>query len=148
MHPFSHAPLVSFYFQVKRFTVPKVPLLKNFISNIFSAEKISIESLSYIFCSDDYLITLNRQFLHHDDYTDVVTFNLANNNLPIIGECYISIDRVKENARLYTTTFQNELHRVIFHGALHLCGYADKTDQDILTMRSKEDYYLHLYLTS
>lgn len=93
------------------------------------------------------MLTLNKQFLHHDDYTDIVTFNLATGNSPVIGECYISIDRVKDNADVYNTTLDDELLRVIFHGALHLCGYADKTQPDVIKMRNKEDYYLQLFST-
>lgn len=111
-------------------------------------EEKNLESLYYIFCSDDYLLTLNRQFLYHDYYTDIVTFNLAVADSPVIGECYISIDRIKDNAKLYNTSIKNEVIRVVFHGALHLCGYADITQQDISIMRKKEDYYMQLFLAS
>lgn len=128
--------------------MPKIFLLKTFIDTLFTSEATKLESLSYIFCSDEYLLSLNRQFLHHDDYTDIVTFNLAADGLPVIGECYISIDRIKDNASLYNTTLKKELLRVIFHGALHLCGYTDKLQHDVLLMRNKEDHYLHLFLTT
>ncbi len=139
---------IIFSFQAKRFAIPKVAGIKTVINTIISDEKINFESLSYIFCTDEYLLTLNRQFLQHEDYTDIITFNLANDDLPIIGECYISIDRVKDNANLYNTTFINELVRVIFHGVLHLCGYLDKLQPDILLMREKENYYLLLFKAS
>lgn len=143
-----HSSKISFLFQVKRFVIPKTASLKIFISSIFFTENIELESLSYVLCSDEYLLKINQQFLHHDDYTDIITFNLATNNLPIIGECYISINRVKDNAKLYNTSNQRELLHVIFHGALHLCGYLDKTHHDISIMRNKEDHYLNLFLST
>jgi len=148
MLSFPNLSKVTFFFEVKRFAVPRVSMLKSFVRTIFFTEERNLESLSYIFCSDDYLLTLNRQFLYHDDYTDIVTFNLAADNLPVIGECYISIDRIKENAHFYNTTINHELLRVIFHGALHLCGYADKTQHDISIIRNKEDHYLQLFLAT
>src|SRR5262249_42286938 len=100
--------------------------LKSFLASLFRREKKKLEGLTYIFCSDEYLLEINRQFLKHDYYTDIITFNLAESGQPVQGEIYISIDRVRENARQYNSSIKRELHRVIFHGALHLCGYKDK----------------------
>ena len=87
---------------------------------------------------------INRQFLKHDYYTDIITFDLSDTNA-IHAEVYISIERVKENATTLKASFKSELHRVIFHGALHLCGYKDKSDTEKKKMRQKEDVYLSCY---
>jgi len=87
---------------------------------------------------------INRAFLNHDTYTDIITFDLSE-GVGIVGEVYVSVDRVKENARLELVTFESELLRVLFHGALHLCGFNDKKKSEIIEMRQKEDYYLQLY---
>jgi len=120
--------------------------LKQFVETLFDKEQAKLESLTYVFCSDEYLLQVNRDFLKHDFYTDVITFDLSSNKNEVAGEIYISIDRVKENAQTLGVSFRNELHRVIFHGALHLCGYKDKTKADISIMRSREDKYLKDYL--
>jgi len=120
--------------------------LKAFIIAIFKKEGTSLNTLTYIFCSDSYLLKINQQFLQHNYYTDIVSFNLAARNAAIEGEIYISLDRVRENALDLNQYYYRELHRVIFHGALHLCGYKDKTVSEIAIMRNKEEYYLKLYL--
>jgi probable rRNA maturation factor len=120
-------------------------VLKQFIQSIFTREKKSLKYLNYIFCSDKRLLDINRQFLEHDYYTDIITFELSLFKAPVEGEIYISVDRVKENAREMNVSFTHELHRVIFHGALHLCGYKDKTKVEKIQIRQKEDYYLSQY---
>jgi rRNA maturation RNase YbeY len=100
------------------------------------------ERVDYIFCSDNYLLRLNKNFLRRDYFTDILSFELNEQFEPLTGEIYISIDRVLENSRLYKTGFKNEILRVIFHGTLHLCGYKDKRPQDVKIMRQKEDLYL------
>jgi probable rRNA maturation factor len=120
--------------------------LKEFISSVFKKEKKSLEKLDIIFCDDKYLLSLNRQFLKHDFYTDILSFPYSNANQPLVAEIYISVDRVRENAPLSGSSFRKELHRVIFHGILHFCGYRDKSSADIKRMRSKEDKYLKGYL--
>jgi probable rRNA maturation factor len=120
--------------------------LKLFIISIFKKEKISLEELNIIFCSDQYLLDLNRQFLNHDFYTDILSFPLSAKNQPLTAEIYISVDRVRENARALRSTIAEELHRVIFHGVLHFCGYKDKTRKDIKKMRSTEEKYLKAYM--
>ena len=121
--------------------------LKKAIENLFSIEKKTLKHLVYVFCSDEYLLSINQSFLNHNTYTDIITFNLSETPQETIAEIYISIDRVKENAKTYETTFANEIERVIFHGALHLCGYKDKSKQDVLLMRSKENQYLTIFLS-
>jgi rRNA maturation RNase YbeY len=119
--------------------------LKTFIKSIFEQEKIALERLNYIFCSDEELLKLNIEFLNHKTLTDIITFPLSEKNKPIISDIYISVERVKENASILNVPFITELHRVIFHGALHLCGYKDKTLSEKKLMRAKENFYLNQY---
>lgn len=120
--------------------------LKLFIQKLFKQEKMNLEQLDYIFCTDEFLLQMNQQYLKHNYFTDIITFNLSENTKAIVGEIYISIDRVKENAIQFNTSYVQELHRVLFHGALHLCGYKDKSKKDQVLMRQKENFYLHQYL--
>jgi rRNA maturation RNase YbeY len=101
--------------------------------------------LSYIFCSDEYLLQINQAFLDHDTLTDIITFDLSERSGELAGEIYISIERVKENAVKFGVSYNNELHRVIFHGALHLCGFGDKKAADKKEMRQMEDQCLAQY---
>ncbi|MEO6357999.1 MAG: rRNA maturation RNase YbeY [Ferruginibacter sp.] len=136
---------VQFFFIDVAVTLNERRRLKQFIKEIFIERKRSLIKLSVIFCSDDYLLTINKNFLQHDYYTDIITFNLSDNSLVIDGEIYISVDRVRENANINTVTITNELHRIIFHGVLHLCGFKDKSKTDRLLMTQKEDATLHRY---
>lgn len=119
--------------------------LKKFIESIFRKEKRELASLNYIFCTDNQLLKINQEYLDHDFYTDIISFELSRKQEPVEGEIYISIDRVKENARLLNQPVKLELHRVIFHGSLHLCGYRDKTKKEIQDMRKAESRYLMQY---
>lgn len=102
--------------------------------------------LQYTFVTDEFLYEMNLQYLQHDTYTDIITFDLSEAKGPMImGDIYISVDRVKENARLAKLPSQQELHRVIFHGALHLCGFGDKTPAQAKKMRALEDEWLLKY---
>lgn len=118
-------------------------LIKEWIHKTILKEKKQLEFLSFNFCTDEQLLQINREHLNHDFYTDIITFELNENNR-IIGDIYISIDRVKDNAKQNMVTFNHELKRVMIHGVLHLCGYKDKTKRDASLMREKEDYYLSL----
>jgi probable rRNA maturation factor len=117
--------------------------LKSWIEKTIKTEKLSTGNLSFNFCSDEYLLQVNRDHLNHDYYTDIITFDFCENKT-VSGDIYISIDRVKENAKTEHKTTTNELCRVIIHGVLHLCGYKDKKPADARLMRQKEDYYLSL----
>ena len=119
--------------------------LKLFIEKLFITENKILVNLSYIFCSDEHLLNINKDFLKHDYYTDVITFDLSSSRNEIEGEVYLSIDRIKDNAKQLRISFKEELHRIIFHGALHLCGYKDKKKKDLFIMRSKENKYLKRY---
>ena len=136
---------VQFFFNASLIKLSERRRLKLFINQLFKEERMLFSSLSYVFCSDQYLLSINREFLQHDDYTDIITFCLSGASEPVEGEIYISTDRVKENAISIGTSFNNELHRVIFHGALHLCGYKDKKPSDKRKMTDAEDKYLQLY---
>ena len=116
--------------------------IKKLIGLLFKNEKASFDRVNYIFCSDKYLLEINREFLEHDTLTDIITFPLSTSGLPISAEIYVSIKRVQENAKLFNVSYENELLRVIIHGALHLCGYNDKKKVDKLHMRNKEDFYI------
>ena len=116
--------------------------LKRLVELIFKKEGKSLYLINFIFCSDDFLLDINRTHLQHDYYTDIITFPLSEKSHPIEAEVYISLDRVKQNAKDNKQSFTSELLRVLTHGALHLCGYKDKSKSDIKTMREKEDYYI------
>lgn len=135
---------------IKLFNTPKniknSTKLKNYILNIFIKEKKKPGGINFIFCNDEFLLEINKQFLNHHYYTDVITFDLTPTKKdPIVSDIYISVDRIKENAKMYQTTIVKELHRVIFHGILHLCGYKDKTNQEKEVIRQKENHYLEEY---
>lgn len=108
-------------------------------------EGIKKVSLDYIFCSDEHLLGINRQFLDHDTFTDIITFDLSEKENEVIGEIYISVDRIRDNAAKFKTSYEHELHRVIFHGALHLCGFTDKKPADKKDMTAQEDASLQGY---
>ena len=113
------------------------------LTQLAQTEKKEIEELNYIFCSDDYLLKVNQEHLNHDYYTDVITFDYCEGT-QISGDIFISIDRVKDNAQSFNSTFQDELNRVIAHGLLHLMGYKDKNEEDAKEMRKMEDFALKL----
>lgn len=119
--------------------------LKLFIQSILKKEKTKAQFINIIFCSDEFLLNINKQYLYHDYPTDIITFEISRDLNGITAEIYISVDSVTRNSIDYQSTKKNELHRVIFHGILHLCGYKDKTKEEIALMRSKEDKYLNLY---
>ena len=116
--------------------------LKVYLNSIFTREGIKLKRLNYVFCNDAYLLSLNLQYLHHDTLTDILTFPLSSPGAPVEAEIYISIERVRENARIHQATFENELHRVMIHGILHLCGYDDHSPAEKAVIRKKEDLYL------
>ncbi len=119
--------------------------LSAFLDSLVTERKrrVSRIQLTYIFCNDSILHNINLQFLNHDDYTDIITFDLSDKASSLVGEIYISVDRVSENAKTFQTDYYTELHRVIFHGALHLCGLRDKTPAEQTEMRQAEDEALN-----
>lgn len=136
---------ICFHNADKTFRFPQKKLLKQAVIALFSSEGKPLEGLNYIFCSDEYLLKINREYLNHDYYTDIITFPLSDASAPIFAEIYISLDRVKENSIINDASLHNETLRVIFHGALHLCGYNDKSKQESAKMRVKESFYINYY---
>lgn len=136
-----------FFFEETKATLSERKRLKQFIGALFKSNKKSLGTLTYVFCSDRYLLEINQKFLRHDYYTDILTFDLSSSPKTVDGEIYISIDRVRENAQSQQTTLKKELHRVIFHGALHLCGYNDKSEKERKKMTSEEDKCLRIYFS-
>lgn len=137
---------VNFFFDGTTSTIPNREGLKKFIVSIFKREGKKLELINYVFSNDKSVQAINKKYLGHNALTDIITFELSERNSPMIGEVYISVDRVRENASNYGTSFRQELHRVVFHGALHLCGFRDKTVSEVREMRKKEEYYLTKYL--
>lgn len=117
--------------------------LTNWISKVCVDENYNLGDISLIFCSDEYLLDMNRTHLDHDYYTDIITFDYTDNQI-VSGDLFISIDRVRDNASDFNVSFEHELHRVIIHGVLHLCGYKDKSDDEEKLMRTKENNALSL----
>jgi probable rRNA maturation factor len=116
--------------------------LKSWIKDTIKAEGYQLDELNYILCSDAYLLQINQQYLNHDTYTDIVTFDNSEREKRITGDIFISVERTQENAATYKVSPETELHRVIIHGALHLLGYLDKKPADKQLMTQKEDFYL------
>lgn len=137
---------IHFYFHDRKYSIRDRKGLKRTVEHIFYQEKRGLAKLDYIFCSDKYILEINRSFLKHDYFTDIITFDLSYTKSKVEAEIYISLDRVIDNARTLKISIKEELCRVIFHGALHLCGYKDKRKKEAATMREKEDEYLRDYL--
>jgi len=129
-----------FYDDIKPFKFKKMEL-KRFVNLLISKELKKSGQISIVFCSDEYLLDMNKKYLNHDYYTDIITFNNVDGDL-ISGDLFVSIDRVKDNAKKFKTEWIHELYRVVFHGVLHLIGYNDKTQEEQVMMRQKEDFYL------
>jgi len=138
---------VHFYFENVHLTLKERGNLKGFINNLIIKEKRKLNNLNYIFCSDQALLRINRKYLGHNFYTDVVTFDLSSSPKEILADIYISVARIKENAKNLQIPIKEELHRVMFHGLLHLCGYNYKTEQQKKLMRKMEDFYTTLYFS-
>ncbi len=116
--------------------------IKNWLKSTVELEKKKLGELNYIFCSDEYLLEMNVSYLNHDTLTDIITFDNSETEGLIVGDIFISVDRVLENAKMFEVEFAEELHRVMVHGALHLLGYKDKKKSEKEKMREKENYYL------
>ncbi|MBK6522323.1 MAG: rRNA maturation RNase YbeY [Sphingobacteriaceae bacterium] len=129
---------ISFTSQHKKFKLLKSAAIKKWIEVVIKKEKRKLGEIHYVFVSDEELLEMNKQFLKHNTYTDIITFDYSEGKT-INGDIFISIDRVKDNASKFKTEFNDELHRVIIHGVLHLCGYKDKTKKDATLMRKMEE---------
>ena len=133
---------IFFHSEEIDFNLPNQPVIIDWINKTAEQEVQTIQALNFIFCSDKYLHQINMEYLNHDTYTDVITFPYMEEGKPIEGDIFISIDRIKENAANFKSTFENELHRVMIHGTLHLFGYGDKSPQEKMKMTEKENEYL------
>lgn len=136
--------MIRFFSEKTRFKLPHPIKTSRWIKNVISSEGYRLNNLNYIFCSDDYLLEMNLSFLNHNTLTDIITFDHSIEKKTVEGEIYISIDRVRENAKTYSVDFDSELHRVLIHGVLHLMGYKDKTSEHKNQMRKKEEACLSL----
>ena len=137
--------MALFFFAEKtRFKLSNPRKTTSWIKAVIKKEGKKLSSLNYIFCTDEYLKEINIQYLNHKTYTDIITFNYNPSPKEIEGDIYISIDRVRDNAKIFKTDFQLELHRVLIHGVLHLLGFNDKSKSEKAVMREKEDTYLSL----
>lgn len=139
---------IQFHYLIKGFHLSNRTKLKRFVQKLIQLEGRKIEHINYIFCPDKYLLELNKKYLKHNTLTDIITFEFSSSGQPLLSDIYISIERVRENAKNFKSSFNQELHRVIFHGALHLAGYKDKSKNDIKQMRIREEDYLHKYFVS
>ena len=120
------------------------PYYSNWLKMVISSEGRKTGDIQYIFCDDNYLVNINKTYLNHNSFTDIITFSTSDNYDVVSGEIYISLERVGENAKAHSVSFINEMSRVMVHGVLHLIGYNDLSEDEKKLMRSKEDYYLHL----
>lgn len=132
--------MISFNYEIE-FELDNELILSEWISNAIIEESFKEGEINYIFCDDAYLLKLNIEFLEHDTLTDIISFDYTLGKL-ISGDIYISIERVRDNAKDFEESFYTELSRVMIHGILHYCGYKDKTEDDTAVMRSKENYYI------
>jgi len=137
-------PAVQFFLEDVKYTLKNKIQIKQWINNTILAEGFELEELNFILCSDEYLLAINQQYLNHDTYTDVITFDNSEELKTILGDIFISIERIQENAKEFKGTVQLELCRVMIHGTLHLLGYKDKGKTAKTLMTQKEDFYLNL----
>lgn len=144
LSPIISLSMVAFYFEDTDFKLRHKTRIKEWLRLVAESEVFTLGNISVIFCSDNYILDINQKYLQHDYFTDIITFDYSEGGR-ISGDLFISVDSVRENSVEYGTEFEDELHRVIVHGILHLIGYDDHTEDEIKIMRSKEDYYLSLF---
>lgn len=133
--------MISYYFEDTDFVFKEKNLNGRWLRMVAESEVKRLGDISIIFCSDNYILDVNQRYLEHDYFTDIITFDYCEGDR-LSGDLFISVDSVRENSLEYGTEFKDELNRVIVHGILHLIGYDDHTDEDVMTMREKENYYL------
>jgi len=135
--------MIDFNYEVD-FELSDINYYSDWLSRVIISESKIDGDLNYIFCDDEYLLGINQQYLNHDTYTDIITFDYCDGDT-ISGDIFISIERVEDNAQEYSVSFEEELHRVMAHGVLHLLGYKDKSDQEARLMREKENEKIKLF---
>ena len=136
--------MIEFFNEDIQFKLDTPEHIRSWIEQVISAENCIPGDINYIFTSDSYLISINQEYLQHDTYTDIITFDQSNDPLTISGDIYISVERVQSNALQFEQSFEKELKRVLVHGVLHLIGYNDKSSEEKSLMRKKEEAYLSL----
>lgn len=139
-HIHTSARMITFHTEDIEFELNNAEKTQNWILQAIEKENSTLSFINYIFCSDTYLHRINVEYLNHDTYTDIITFPYASDTIE--SDIFISIDRIRENAKKFETTFERELHRVMIHGVLHLLGYGDKTEEEQKNMRAREDFWL------
>jgi probable rRNA maturation factor len=135
--------MISFNYETD-FQLDNEDQISNWISQIILSEKKKEGDINYIFCDDEYLVQINQQYLNHDTLTDIISFDYSLGN-ELHGDIFISVERVQDNAIDFNVTFTEELQRVLAHGVLHYCGYKDKTEQDEINMRNKENEKIKMF---
>ena len=135
--------MISFNYETE-FELANEEIFSNWISQVILSESKKEGEINYIFCDDDYILEINKQYLNHDYFTDIISFDYSVGN-ELHGDIFVSIDRVRENSVDFQTTFDEELKRVIIHGVLHYCGYKDKSEEDELIMREKENEKIKMF---
>ncbi|EJF53147.1 metalloprotein, YbeY/UPF0054 family [Saprospira grandis DSM 2844] len=136
--------MIEFYTEDIDYKLPQAEQMESWLQAIAKREGLDIEALSFIFCSDAYLLPMNQEYLQHDTLTDVITFQYQEEGQPVSGDIFISVERCRENAEKFEVLAQNEIHRVMAHGLLHLLGYKDKSKEEAQLMRQKENESLEL----
>jgi rRNA maturation RNase YbeY len=137
--------MINFHAEAIDFKVLNPIKTKRWLKSVIESEGFELSEINYIFCNDEYLHTINVEFLQHDTLTDIITFDNSEEDQLIEGDIFVSVERIIDNTKDFNTSFEQEFKRVIVHGVLHLCGYFDKTVKDEMLMRDKEDYYLRLW---
>lgn len=135
--------MINYNYEID-FVLSDEDIYSSWIDAVILSEKKELGEVSYIFCDDEYLLEINKQYLNHDTLTDIISFDYTEDNI-ISGDIFISLERVRDNAADLNTTFDEELKRVMIHGILHYCGYKDKSANEELLMRSKEDEKIQMF---
>ena len=137
--------MINFHAEAIDFKVLNPIKTKRWLKSVIESEGFELSEINYIFCNDEYLHTINVEYLQHDTLTDIITFDNSEEDQLIEGDIFVSVERIIDNTKDFNTSFEQEFKRVIVHGVLHLCGYFDKTDEDEKQMRDKEDYYIRFW---
>ena len=141
------SPSIYFHYLTEPFYFPKRTETKQYLFSIFKIHSKRIETVNYIFCTDNYLLALNKDYLKHDYFTDIITFQLSADASPILSDVFISMDRAKENAKQFNVSAYHEILRLVIHGTLHLCGFTDKKKKETIEMKELESYYLSEFVS-
>ena len=135
---------IEFFYEVGGFKLHEESMLRTWLNKSCMLESYKLEHLNFIYCDDEYLLKMNKEYLNHDYYTDIITFDNSEDEGVIEGDIFISVDRAKDNAKNFEQDFMREIERLMIHGLLHLIGYADKSNEEKSQMTAKEDYYLSI----